>query len=139
MALSVFEDKSHPPRDPEVAAVLGRAGPLWRDLQAELAKHIAPLSHHWGFTSRSTGWGLRLKHGERTLLYLTPCRGHFLASTALGEKAVVAARAAHLPAALLAAIEGAPLYAEGRGVRLDVSDAAGVKDVLALVAIKLAN
>ena len=139
MALSAFDDKTHEPRDAEVAAVLGRAGPLWRDLLHELAKQGAPIAQHWGYTSRSTGWGLRLKRGEHTLLYLTPCRGHFLASTSLGEKAVEAARAARVPAALLALIDAAPVYAEGRGVRLDVRDAAGVKQVLALVGIKLAN
>jgi hypothetical protein len=46
---------------------------------------------------------------------MTPQKGRFLASFALGEKAVLAARAAGLPAALLAAVDAAPRYAEGRG------------------------
>ena len=44
MALSAFDDKAHEPRDAEVAAVLGRVGPFWKDLLHELAKQGPPLS-----------------------------------------------------------------------------------------------
>lgn len=135
MALSAFDDKSHQPRDAEVSAVLGLAAPLWRGVLGELRA----LHPHWGFTSRSTGWGLRLKQGERTILYLTPCRGHFLASAALGGSAVDAAHAAGVPAALRAAVDAAPQHPEGRGVRLDVKDPAGVPLVVALAKLKLGS
>jgi hypothetical protein len=83
--------------------------------------------------------GLRLKKGTRVIVYLTPRAGKFLASIALGERAVAAARERGLPGPALAAIDAAPRYAEGRGVRLVVSTADDVKTVRQLAAAKFAN
>ena len=139
MALSAFTDNSRPPREAELAATLARAAGAWRELRARVERTCPPIEPEWGFTSASTGWGLRLRHGPRVLLYMTPCAGHFLASFALGEKAVAAAIEARLPAAVLAVIEAAPRYAEGRGVRFEVRSAAQVGAIAKLVAIKLAG
>jgi hypothetical protein len=139
VALSAFDDRSRPPRDDELAAALGTAWPAWQELHRVAATRLAPLSVEWGFTSRTTGWGQRLRHDGRIVLYLIPCEGHFLASFALGEKAVRGAHDAGLPAEVLAAIGAARRYAEGRGVRLDVRDGGGVEAVLQLAAVKLAN
>lgn len=139
MALSAFDDKSRPPRDDEVAAALGRTFALWNKLKELVAKHFPPLSIEWGFSSKSTGWGLRLKHHDRAVLYMTPCKGYFLASFVLGEKAVKAAHESGLPAAVLAAIDASKKYAEGRGVRLAVRAAADLRAIEKLAAIKMNN
>jgi hypothetical protein len=76
---------------------------------------------------------------KRTIVYMTPCRDHFLASFARGEKACRAAHAAGLAASLLAAIDGAPTYAEGRGVRIPVRNGRDLQDVESLAAMKMAN
>jgi hypothetical protein len=70
---------------------------------------------------------------------LTPSEGQFLASFALGERAVTAAHAAGLAASVLETIDSAPRYAEGRGVRLEVRGPDEVADVLHLAALKMAN
>ena len=139
MALSAFDDKSRPPGEDELAATLGKARAAWDELIARVGARFSPLARDWGFTSKSTGWGLRLKHQERTILYMTPCRGRFLASFALGEKAVAAAHDAGLPAAILAAIDGARKYAEGRGVRLEVRSLADARNIEALAIVKMAH
>lgn len=90
----------------------------------------------WGFTSASTGWGLRVKSGDRVILYMTPQAGHFLVSFALGEKAVAATQSARLAAFLRDAIAAAPRYAEGRGVRVSVTRADQVASLATLAQIK---
>ena len=55
----------------------------------------------WGFAGNNAGWGLRLRRPARTVLYMTPCKGYFLASFALGEKAVKAAHDSDLPPSIL--------------------------------------
>ena len=60
-------------------------------------------------------------------------------SFALGEKAVKQAHAAKLPQPLLSAIEAAPRYAEGRGVRLAVKKRGQVPSLAALAVIKHQN
>jgi hypothetical protein len=139
MALSAFDDKTRPPREDELATVLGKKLSLWTDLQSRIKTRFAPLSIDWGYASKSTGWGLRLKQEKRTVLYMTPCQGYFLASFALGEKAVKAAHESNLPAEVLEVIDNAPRYAEGRGVRFEVRSAKDVRNIEKVGIIKMAN
>ena len=97
MALSAFDDRSTPPDDRSLQAMLGRTGALWTQLTERLHAAHDPLTEDWGFAGAAYGWSLRLKKTKRALVYLTPCRGHFLASFALGEKACTAAREHGLP------------------------------------------
>lgn len=137
MALSAFGDRASPPGEDEVAAALGAARPHWEAVRQRLGEMCDPYSDAWGFTAASTGWGLRARDGDRVVAYLTPRDGEFLASFALGEQAVAAARAAGLPDAALAVLDAARRYAEGRAVRITVRDAADVDVVLKLAAAKL--
>ncbi|CAG0936421.1 hypothetical protein TFLX_05294 [Thermoflexales bacterium] len=139
MALSAFDDKAHPPQEKDLAKTLGSKFALWNDLKDRIAARFAPLSIDWGFASKNTGWGLRLKQEKRTVLYMTPCQGYFLVSFALGEKAVKAAHASDLPAAVLDVIDKAPKYAEGRGVRFEVKSAKDVRNLEKVAIIKMAN
>lgn len=133
MALSALDDRTAPPTAESLGSVLGRASAAWADLVAHLATAHGPVTQEWRFTSPKNGWTLKVAGPKRTLLYLIPCRGHFLAGIVLGEKAVAAARASNLPAAVIAAIEAARPYAEGRGIRLEVrtlKDVQPFKDML---------
>lgn len=136
MAISAFDDKTHRPTDEDLRSVLGTSHGAWGALIAAVSSRIPAITELWGFTSKTTGWGLRLRHGERVILYMTPQTGRFLVSFALGEKAAAAAHAAKLPKALLAALDAAPRYAEGRGLRLEVQDARLVPALATLAAIK---
>jgi hypothetical protein len=112
---------------------------FWNELKRLIASRFSPLSEEWGFTSKKTGWGLRLKREKRTVLYMTPCEGYFMASFALGEKAVKAAHESDLPVSVLQVIDSAKKYAEGRGVRLEVRSAKDVRNVEKLAVIKMAS
>jgi Protein of unknown function (DUF3788) len=136
VALSAFADKSHQPTDKDLRSVLGKAYIAWIRLIELVSDRVDPISQVWGFTSVSTGWGLRLKRNDRVILYMTPCEDHFLVSFALGEKAVVAARSQKFPKTVLKAIESAPKYAEGRGVRFKVRQAREVSALATLAEIK---
>jgi hypothetical protein len=139
MSLGIFNDKSKQPSEDELKAKLGSTFTFWNDLKKLIASKFAPVNEEWGFTSKKTGWGLRLKGENRTILYMTPCEGYFLASFALGEKAVKAAHESDLPASVLKIIDNAPKYAEGRGVRLEVRDTNDVRVVEKLAVAKMAN
>lgn len=139
MALSAFDDKSSPPQNDDLAATLGSTFVFWNELKRLIALRFAPLSIEWGFASGKTGWGLRLKQEKRTVLYMTPCRGYFLASFALGEKAVKAVHESDLPVSVLEVVDNAKKYAEGRGVRLEVRTVEDVHNLEKLAVIKMAN
>lgn len=139
MALSAFDDKASPPTDRALARMLGRTSALWARLKADLQGEYGPLVEEWSFAGKNYGWSFSLKQPKRALVYMTPCQGHFLASFALGEKACRAAHEAGLPSSILAIIDAAPKYAEGRGVRIPVRLQRDVDGVERLAAIKSAN
>ena len=139
MSLSIFDDKSRPPLDAELATALKDSFLFWNELKKLITLRFKPLSIEWGFASNTTGWGMRLKNKDRTILYMTPRDGHFLASFALGERAVKAAHEDDLPASVLKIIDNAKRYAEGRGVRLEVRNGRDVRNVEKLAAIKMAT
>jgi hypothetical protein len=137
MALSVFVDKSSQPTEADLARALKGSYVSWNKLKERIALRFTPLTFEWISPTRSTGWGMRLKHKQRAVLYMTPCEGYFLASFALGEKAVNAAHESDLPKSVLEVIDSARKYAEGRGVRLECRTDKDVRNVEKLAAIKM--
>lgn len=139
MALSAFDDKARTPRPAELKKVLGTSSRWWEELIDRIAADHAPIEAQWNFAGAKYGWSLRLKRKDRAVIYLTPQAGQFLVGIVLGEKAVQRAREAGLPAAILTAIDQAPRYVEGRGIRLPVKTRAGLAAIVKLAAAKMAT
>lgn len=139
MALSAFDDSSRQPTAAGLRKVLGVSEPLWRELIAHATDAFAPISEAWGFAGAKFGWSLRIKRADRVLLYMTPQDSCFLVGVVLGEKAVAEAHDAGLPEAVLQLIDGAPRYAEGRGIRVPVSASADLTLVRHLLDLKAAT
>ncbi len=139
MALSAFDDKSRPPKPGELEAVLGDSAGLWDELVAHVEGAYPPVTQLWNFSGAKYGWSLRLKRRERIVLYMTPQPGGFLLGVVLGEKAAKAAHDSGLPKSVLILIDGAPRYAEGRGIRLVVSSAGDLAAARTLAALKMAT
>ncbi len=139
MALSAFDDKSNEPRATDLKCTLGRSSVHWEDLIAHIAVEYAPLEKTWNFAGANWGWSLRLKQKKRTVLYMTPCSGHFLVGLVLGEKAVAAAHAGSLPDSTLTLIDEATKYAEGRGIRVEVKSKKACQIAKELATVKMAN
>jgi hypothetical protein len=139
MALSAFADKSRKPAEEDLQKVMGRVFKHWSAIIERASRHYPPLQQDWGFAGTAWGWSLRLKQKKRTVMYLTPCKGYFMAGFALGEKAVRAAHEADLDESTLSLIDGAPRYAEGRGVRIEVRRKRDRDQVIRLAAIKMEN
>ena len=136
---SAFLDRKSPPSQRELPHVLGQAAPLWEELLERLAEVHAPLTQSWSYSGKSHGWLLKLQRRGKTLAYLIPCEGFLVASFALREPAHAAALAQKWPAAVQKQLAGAPAFAEGRSVKLEVRRKADLAAVLKLVALKLAN
>ena len=138
MALSALDDKSHQPTASDLATTLGKSAGLWKKIVAELSKVHSPIEELWNYAGAKYGWSLRLRRGDRVVLYLIPQPKGFLAGIVLGERAVEAARHSGIRRDVLDLIEAARPYAEGRGIRLPITKNDDVKVVLDLVALKLA-
>jgi hypothetical protein len=137
MPTNAFIEKTSKPTDAELAEALGGpAKALWDKLTTELAEGYGVNVPDWHSYSRKAGWALRLKRKERAIVYLSPWRGGFMVSFALGEKAAKAARESGVPAAVVKIIDEARKYAEGRAVRIEVR---GAEDVAAVVKVAVAK
>jgi hypothetical protein len=136
VALSAFDDPARSPAPAAVGRCLGEVAPLWAELVAHVAGTCPPLDEVWNFAGANFGWSLRLKRADRILVYLTPQDGRFLVGLVLGEKAVAVAAEKGLPPAVLALLDAAPRYAEGRGIRLTIAPGDGLDTVRHLVALK---
>jgi hypothetical protein len=134
---NAFIGKPAAPTDAELSAELASSKALWDRLLADLARACNLTDCEWNSYSRKAGWSLRVKQGKRNIVYLSPGCGCFMASFALGDKAVQAARASGLPRPAIAIIDAARRYAEGTAVRIDVKTPGDVAIVTRLAAIKL--
>jgi Protein of unknown function (DUF3788) len=100
---------------------------LWETLIADLARDHGLEPEGWVRSSYV------LRKGKRRIVYLLPKEDYFLASFALGDRAVAALKAAKLP------VELGKRYAEGTAIRLEVRTAADLKLVKQVAEFKLAN
>lgn len=136
---NAFIGQTTQPTQAEIASALGATEGLWRQLLDWLAAEHNISDGEWKSSSLKYGWSVRMKLKKRTIVYLAPCGRCFRASFVLGDKAIAAARQAALPKSVLKAIDEAPRYAEGTGVRLIVKKPADLPGIRKLVEIKLAN
>ncbi|MDR3773830.1 MAG: DUF3788 family protein [Terracidiphilus sp.] len=134
---NAFIGRADQPTDREVAAALGATATLWEQLVGWLATEKGVAEREWKSISPKYGWALRLKLKKRTIVYMGPCAGCFRVSFVLGERAVAAARQSGLPAAVTKALDEAPKYAEGTGVRLVVKKQKDLAGIRKLAGIKL--
>jgi hypothetical protein len=139
MAFSAFDDKDLQPRDSDLVEILGDSQELWDELKSRMTKQFQPLSVDWGFSGKKWGWSLRLKQKARTVLYMTPRRGHFVVGFALGQKAVDAAHESDLPQSVLDMIDDSQKYAEGRAVRFEVRTGDDLLSAARIATIKMEN
>jgi hypothetical protein len=136
---NAFIEHSDRPSPAELSAALGPSTTVWEQLIGWLAAEHGVADLEWKSTSPKYGWSLLLKLKKRTILYLGPCAGCFRAAFVLGDRAVAAARQSDLPKKVLKAIDEAPRYAEGTGVRLLIKRQSDLAAIRKLAAIKLAN
>ena len=135
---NAFIGKAKKPTEREVTATLGDSKALWDALLSELKMEFQ-LKQEWNSYSMKAGWALRLKRGERNVVYLSPARDSFRVSFVLGDKAVNMALERGLPARVVKLLQEAKRYPEGRGVLIDVKGAPDIALVVKLARIKLEN
>jgi hypothetical protein len=139
MLPNAFIGSQKQPSETELAKTLGPGKKMWDQLAAILEEELGVDVQEWNSYSPKAGWALRLKRKERNIVYLSPHRGCFTASFALGDKALQAAREQGLPARSLKILKEAKKYAEGTAVRVTVKTAKDIEVVQKLAIAKLEN
>jgi hypothetical protein len=135
---NAFVGRTETPTAEELDSALGPSAAVWHELVEWMEAHGAP-EEEWKSSGAKYGWSLRLKQKKRNIVYLSPCEGCMRIAFILGDRAVAAARQAHLPKRVLDALEGAPRYPEGTGLRLTVRSVRDLPAIEKLAQIKMAN
>ena len=136
---NAFIGKAEKPTAEEISATLGSSAKVWKQLVNWLAEEQGVAIQEWKSVSLKYGWSLRLKLKRRTIVHLSPCNGCFRVVFILGDKAMKAARQSDLPKNVVKALDDAPRYTEGTGVRLIVKATEDLVAIRKLAMVKLAN
>ncbi len=136
---NVFAGQANQPTEKQLAAALGDCCELWQQLVADLKSEAGIDTAEWNTSSVKLGWSLRLQAKKRNIVYLGPRDGWFLASFALGDKAIAAARKSDLGAAVSLIIAESKRYPEGTAVRIEVRSESDLQTVKRLAKIKIEN
>jgi hypothetical protein len=127
------------PPDPVLTRLLRSSRKWWDSIVRDVERDHAPVTRRWSASKTLPLGALRLIRRQRTVLYLLPEKNGFRVAFVFGERATTAIREGGFPTELVAALNEARVYAEGRGLRLEVRTAGDVDTVRRLAAVKLAN
>lgn len=137
MESSIFADKAKAPAADDLKKALGSLHSSWAGLVEFIKQQHPAAFEEWNYSK--LGWNCRIKDKKRVIVYLMPGSKQFRASFVLGEKATQKAVAADIQDEVKKIIETSPVYAEGRGIRILVSNKKTMADIEQLVQIKLSS
>jgi hypothetical protein len=136
---SVFLEKAKVPTKDDLMKALCDTYDLWTML-ADFTKKVNPnATEEWKYSSEKYGWSFRISDKKRVLIYLLPRDKFFKVAFVFGQKATDEIMNSSVSETILKELKSAKVYAEGRGIRIDVKDKSIIKDVKKLIEIKIAN
>lgn len=139
MDTSIFMDKTRIPDDFMLNEALGDSHHVWMEIRDYVFQKYPNAIEEWNSPGKNYGWSFRIKDKKRAIIYLLPRDKYFLVAFVFGEKATTEALESGINKEIKTIIESARVYAEGRGFRIEVRNAAIVQDVRKMIDIKLAN
>lgn len=134
---SIFTAKDRQPDDHALQDALRDTYALWHQLKAHVMASYPAATEQWTYSSH--GWSFRLSDKKRVIIYLLPRDGYFKAAFVFGQKATDTIMDSPVASAIKDELNAAKVYAEGRGIRVAITDATLISDMQTLIAIKLAN
>jgi len=138
MEHSIFMDKSQIPADDDLRGALGDKYSLWMAIRDRVYEKYPEGLEEWNFPGKKYGWSFRIKDKKRAIVYLLPGDQAFRAAFVFGGRALEAILKSEVSEQIKSDLEGAKVYAEGRGIRIPVPDRSSLKDISILIDIKLA-
>lgn len=133
---SIFILKENKPTPKDLAGVLGRSFSLWQETEAFVKATYPAAITEWNFLSIKYGWNFRIKDKRRVIIYMQPQSKYFMASFVFGQKATDAIMKSGISDPIKLELTNAKVYAEGRGIRIEVKNKKIMNDLKELVKIK---
>jgi hypothetical protein len=137
MSANAFVGRVNPPGEVDLIFAMGHVKGIWDKLLALLATECGATVQEWRCYSPKMGWSLRARRKKRTIVWLSPSQECFNVAFILGKSAMDAARETKLPQRVRQALNEAPRYPEGWGVRLRVRCPRDLVSLKKLASLKL--
>ncbi|WP_294676642.1 DUF3788 domain-containing protein [uncultured Fluviicola sp.] len=138
MDTSVFSNKEIIPGDQALSEELKKTGDLWNSIRDYVQKKAPDSVEEWKYSGKKFGWSFRINDKKRVIVYLLPREAYFKAAFVFGQKATDAIINSTISDTIKKELLSAKVYAEGRGIRIDVRDPEVLEDIRRLIEIKLA-
>lgn len=135
----IFMDKAVKPTDKDLVDTLGSTYNLWVQVRDFVKEKYPATLEEWNYPGAKYGWSFRMKDKKRAIIYLLPYHKFFKVALVFGQKATDQVLASNISLEIKTELENACVYAEGRGIRIDITDDKKLADIKHLVEIKLAN
>jgi len=135
---SAFNDKTKMPDSTQLKKELGSLFSVWK-LLVDFTKNSFPgAKEGWHYAGDKYGWSYRVSDPKRVLVYLLPQDKFFKISFVFGKKATEEILRSDISERIKQELKAAKVYAEGRGIRIDVSDKSQLNDLKKLISAKIA-
>lgn len=139
MDTSIFSNKNNIPGDSDLINSLGNTYPLWQEIKEYVHAGYPAAVDEWNYPGEKYGWSFRIKDKKRAILYLLPRDGFFKVAFVFGQKAMDNIVQSRIADGIKSELESARVYAEGRGIRIEIRDKDLLKDIKLLIDIKIGN
>lgn len=139
MDKSIFSDKKKTPDKESLEEALGTTYHLWEEIADYTYLKFPSAMDEWNYPGDKYGWSFRIKDKKRVIVYLLPRDGFFKVALVFGQKATDEILKSKVNEKIKAELQSAKVYAEGRGIRIDIRDKSILNDIKRLIEIKLAN
>jgi hypothetical protein len=136
---SIFTDKKKTPTEADLKKALGSTFQYWQELETHTYKAFPAATAAWHYSSDRYGWSFRISDKTRVLVYLLPRAGFFKVALVFGQKATNEILSGTVSDTIKNELSTAKVYAEGRGIRMEVKDKNLVADLIKLIRIKIAH
>ena len=134
---SIFTDKDKLPNDNDLKESLGYTYQLWQLIKDYVISKYPKGFEEWSCSKY--GWSFRIKDKKRAIIYFLPRDRFFKVAFVFGQKATDMIMKSQIANSIKTELDSAKVYAEGRGIRIDILDKMIISDIQELIDIKLAN
>lgn len=138
MDISIFTDKDQKPVIADLMQPLAETFPLWMKIREFVLEKYPTGLEEWNFPGAKYGWSFRIKDKKRAIVYFLPREGFFKIAFVFGTKAMNEILTSNISEKIKSDLQNAKVYAEGRGVWIEVKDDLNLTDIKKLIEIKLA-
>jgi len=139
MDTSIFTDKERIPDNNALIESLGITYKFWQIIKDYIFLKYPTALDEWNYPGAKYGWNYKIKDTKRAIIYLLPRDKYFKVAFVFGQKATYAILKSKISTEIKNELEEAKVYAEGRGIRIEIKDANIINDIKELIDIKLAN